>query len=258
MFKRIGLSLLLLLLAAPVLPQTVEFERVLLPISSPPIQGAFGSQWVTEHFGRNDGDTAVQIMRDDCGGQACLKTYAPHTTFNPEPSLTKERVWLSVEKTKMNQMFFSTIVRDIGKDIEPYGTDIPSVRESQFRDNKVQLLNVPGSTKFRKNLRIYMIPTISSDVLPQATVVVRAFDMDAEMTSTTKQLGEKTFVLVNTKTENKLDYLPVFYLDNEFPQMQSAERVRIEVERTSGVPLKLWALLTATNNDTQHVTIFTP
>ena len=258
MFKRIGLSLFLLLLAMPALPQTAEFERVLLPISSPPIQGAFGSQWVTEHFGRNDGDTPVNILRDDCGGQACLKSYPPHTTFHPEPSLTKERVWLSVEKSKVNQVFFSTIVRDVGKDIEPFGTEIPSVRESQFRDNRVQLLNVPGSTKFRKNLRIYMIPTIDPAAPQTATIAVRVFDMDAELTALAKQLGEKIFIITNTKTENNLDYLPVFYLDNEFPQMQSAERVRVEIERTSGVALKLWALLTATNNDTQHVTIFTP
>ncbi|MGZ5477702.1 MAG: hypothetical protein ACXWH1_14560 [Thermoanaerobaculia bacterium] len=247
---------LVLLLASSAFAQTAEFERVLLPISSPEVGGAFGSRWVTEHFGRNDGDTSVEIERDDCAGLACLKSYPPHTTFHPEPSTLKDHVWLSVEKSKANQMFFSTIVRDIGKDIEPWGTEIPSVREGQFRQDKLQLLNVPGSTKLRKNLRIYIIPDLTQG--NEATLVVRIFDMDAEMTSTARQLGEKTYTLRNTQFANNLEYLPVFYLDNEFPQMQTAERVRIEVQKTSGIPLKLWALVTATNNVTQHVTIFTP
>ena len=237
--------------------QSLEFERVLLPISSPQIPGAFGSVWVTEHFGRNDGDTAVQIARDDCGGgPACLKSYAPKTTFHPEPSTTQDFVWLSVEKSKIDQTFFSTIVRDVGKDIEPFGTEIPSVRESQFRDNRVQLLNVPGDSKFRKNLRIYMIADTTS--ANEAVIAVRAYDMDAEINATARVLGEASFTLTKTPKDNQLDYLAVFFLENLFPNLVTAQRVRIEVERTSGVPLRLWALLTATNNQTQHVTIFTP
>ena len=255
--KRIGL-LLVLLLSGSVFAQPIEFERVLLPISAPEIPGAFDSRWVTEHFGRNDGDTPLQYWRDDdgtCGGHACLITVPPKTTFHPEPSRTKDRVWISVEKDKINQMFLSTMVRDIGKSIEPWGTEMPSVRESQFRDNKLQLLNVPGSTDFRKNLRVYMIADLTHG--SEATLAVRVYDMDAELTATSKQLGEKVFHLQTTKFENDLDYLAIS-LDNELPQLQTGQRIRVEVERTSGVPLKLWALLTATNNETQHVTIFTP
>ncbi|HEV7239420.1 MAG TPA: hypothetical protein VGQ36_09280 [Thermoanaerobaculia bacterium] len=257
MLKRIALPLLFLL-SWSAFAQSTEFERVLLPISSPEIGGANGSRWVTEHFGRNDGDTPVQYMRDDdssCGGHACLTTIPPHTTFHPTPSLTKNRVWISIEKSKVNQMFFSTMVRDIGKDIEPWGTEMPSVRESQFRPDKLQLLNVAGGTDFRKNLRVYMIADLTEG--SEATLAVRVYDMDAELAATSKRLGEKVFHLTTTKFENGLDYLQVS-IDHELPQVQTAQRIRVEVERMSGVPLKLWALLSATNNETQHVTIFTP
>lgn len=254
--QRIGLFLLLL--SASAFGQPAEFERVLLPISSPEISGDSGSRWVTQHFGRNDGDTPVQYSRDDaadCGAHACLLTIPPHTSFQLAPSLTKNRVWISVEKSKINQMFFSTMVRDVAKSVEPWGTEMPSVRESQFRQDKLQLLNGAGGTDFRKTLRIYMIPDLMAG--SEATLAVRVYDMDAELTATSKRLGEKVFSLKTTKFENSLDYLQIS-IDHEFPQAQTAERIRVEVERMSGVPLKLWALLSATNNETQHVTIFTP
>ena len=84
-------------------------------------------------------------------------------------------------------------------------------------------------------------------------MAVRVYDMDAELTSTSKRLGEKVFQLKTTKFLNSLDYLQLS-VDHEFPQTQTAQRIRVEVERMSGVPLKLWAMLSATNNETQHVT----
>jgi hypothetical protein len=252
---RVGL---LLLLSSSVLAQSIEFERVLLPISSPEISGDSGSRWLTEHFGRNDGDTPALYARDDaadCGGHVCLITVPPHTTFTLAPSLTKNRVWLSVEKSKIDQMFFSTMVRDVAQSVEPWGTEMPSVRESQFRDGKLQLLNSAGGTKFRRNLRVYMIPDLTAG--SEATLAVRVYDMDAELTATTNRIGEKVFHLSTTKFDQNLDYLQVS-LDHEFPEVRNAERLRVEVERISGVPLKLWALLSATNNETQHVTISTP
>jgi hypothetical protein len=169
--------------------------------------------------------------------------------------LTLNRVWVSVEKSKVNQMFFSTMVRDVARSVEPWGTEVPSVRESQFRQDKLQLLNGAGGSDFRKTLRIYMIPDLSQG--SEATLAVRLFDMDAELTTTSQQLGERIYQLQTTKFENGLDYLQIF-VEKDFPQAQNAERLRVEVERISGVPLKLWAMLSATNNETQHVTIFTP
>src|ERR1700674_3816520 len=126
MFKRSGLCFLLLVTPLSLGAQTIEFERVLLPISAPEVPGAYGSRWVTEHYVRNDGPTSVQVERDDCGVMACLVTIPPGTSFKADPAITKDRLWFSVEKGKSGQMFFSTVVRDIGKSIEPGGTEIPS------------------------------------------------------------------------------------------------------------------------------------
>jgi len=258
MFKRSSLSLLLLATPLWLSAQTIEFERVLLPISAPAVPGAYGSTWVTEHFVRNDGTTPVQMMRDDCGNVACLVSIAPGTTFQAAPALNKDRLWLSVEKSKIDQMFFSTLVRDIGKSIEPWGTDIPSVRETEFRSGKLQLLNVPGDPTFRKTLRIYLIPELVGGVDAQVTLAVRIYDLDSELNGTARLLSERTYTARNTPLQQRLDYLPIFDLGADFPSISSVTRLRVEVERVGGLQATLWALLSVTNNQTQHVTIFTP
>ena len=258
MDKRCGLVLALIFLPFTAVAQTLEFERVLFPISAPEVPGAYGSTWVTEHFVRNDGITPVQVMRDDCGNLACLTTVPPRTTFKAAPASTKDRLWFSIEKDKSSQMFFSTVVRDVGKSIEPWGTEIPSVRESEFRSGRVQLLNVPGDPTFRKTLRIYLIPVPDPTQEAQVTLAVRIFDLDAELNGTPRLLSERNYTVRNTPLQQKLDYLPIFDLDTDFPTIRTVTRLRVEVERVSGLQAAVWALLSVTNNQTQHVTIFTP
>ena len=258
MFKRSGLAVILLLTPFTLGAQQIEFERVLFPISAPQVPGAYGSTWVTEQFVRNDGTTPVQMTRDDCSELVCLVSIPPGTTFQAAPAATKDRLWLSVEKSKIDQMFFSTVVRDIGKSIEPWGTTIPAVRETEFRSGKVQLINVPGDPTFRKTLRIYLIPVLVAGQDAQVTLAVRIFDLDAELNGPSRMLAERTYTARNTPLQQKLDYLPIFDLATDFPTLSSVTRVRVEVERVGGLQSTLWALLSVTNNSTQHVTIFTP
>lgn len=259
--RRFAIVLFLILSTTGLFAQVIEFERVLLPISAPEVGGAFGSRWVTEHFVRNDGSTVVQLMRDDCGGPACLVPVGPGVSFRANPAQRKDRLWLSVEKDRAGQMFFSTVVRDISKTVEPWGTKIPSVFESEFRQDRLQLLNVPSDLDFRKNLRVYLIPQIETGGPFEIVLAVRVFNLEAELNSpgTRQLLSERLYTLPTSKFEENFDYLPIFDLDAAFPGLQAAtERLRVEVERVSGYHAKLWALLTVTNNETQHVTIFTP
>ena len=56
-------------------------------------------------------------------------------------------------------MFFSTMVRDVGKSVEPWGTEMPSVRESQFRQDKLQLLNGPAVRISKRTCASTWFPT---------------------------------------------------------------------------------------------------
>lgn len=257
--------LILLVTASAGLAQETEYERILMPISLPEIDGAHGSRWVTEHFLRNDGEAAVDVIREDCAmGPACLNSIPPGTTFRAEPSPTRGFLWIDVARSGVGGMYFSTIVRDISRSAEPWGTVIPTIREAQFRRDRVQLLNVPADPGFRRNLRAYLIldPDPSG---PDLDVTVRIFDMESELAGAegeegrpTALLGEKVYTLHPTRFGTPADAFTVPCLECDIPGLLSGQRLRVEIERTRGTGARLWALLTATNNETQHVTIFTP
>lgn len=258
MLKRLGL-VLLLLFPLPLFAQA-DSDRVLFPVSSPDINGAFGSKWVTEHFIRNDGSAAVQVGRDDCGNIACLVTIAAGTSYRMPPATTKDHVWISVPRTAIPQMYFSTVVRDVSRSVEPWGTSIPSATEANFRFNRMEILNVPSELMFRKNLRIYLIPQFVAGTSAEVILAVRVFDFDVELATAPSRrlIIERQYTLRDTPLVKQTDYLAIFDLDRDFTGLQSAQRLRVEVERVGGLDTKLWALLTVTNNTTQHVTLFTP
>lgn len=242
-----------------------DLERVLLPVSAPDVDGGFGSRWSTEHFVRNDGLLPLILVRDDCAiGPACQNVIQPGTTFRADPSLLRPYLWLEVESSASDQIYFSTVVRDIAGSIEPWGTEIPAVRDREFRRDRVQLLNVPSALQFRKNLRVYLITEPEQGEQPDVELMVRVFDMSSELAAApdgepgpSVLLGEKAFRVRGDKFDPG-DYLGVFCLECVFEGLDRAERLRVEVSRTGGTPARVWALLTATNNETQHVTIFTP
>ena len=257
MLKRLGLILLVFFPLSAVAQQ--DLDRVLFPISQPEINGAFGSKWATEHFIRNDGSAAVPVNRDDCGVVACQVTIAAGASYRLPPSATKDHVWISVPRAALPTMYFSTIVRDVSRSVEPWGTTIPAVTESDFRLNRIEILNVPSDVTFRRNLRIYLIPQLPAGSVAEVTLAVRVFDFDAELATppTQRLLSQRQYTLRTTPLIPQIEYLAIFDLDT-FSSLQASPRLRVEVERTGGLDTKLWALLTATNNNTQHVTLFTP
>lgn len=231
-------------------------ERILLPVSTPEIPGAFGARFVTEHFIRNDGSAAVVIARDDCGDQACEVTIPPAATRVLDISHRRHLLWITVPADAAERLYLSTMVRDVSRAVEPWGTEIPAVRESEFRTGRLQILNVPSDPAQRLNLRMYALPEESSAGQP-VDLVVRLFDLDADLTGSPRLVGERTYTFRNTPLQQGDDFIMVLDLRAEFPDSGSASRLRVEMT-SAAAQRKFWALVTATNNGTQHITIFTP
>jgi hypothetical protein len=250
--------LFVLLLAAPaVLAQTDEFEKVLLPISTPETAGANGSIWVTEHYARNNGSTIVRTLRDDCAEAVCEVFLQPQTTVRLSPARKRNMTWVSVERGRADQLSFSTVVRDTSRLIEPWGTEMPAVREHEFHSEAVQLLNVPNDPVFRLYLRIYAL--VEPGPPHELQVIVRAYDLNAETggAPTHQPIGEHTYTMRDSQFAQGLDYLEVQDIRKDL-NLGGQTRLRIEIQRLGGSPARLWALLSATNNVTQHVSIITP
>lgn len=222
-------------------------EWVLLPISGPPVRGAHGSTWVVEHALHNDGDATAWMGRSDCMLGYCGDPYEPGHSYRIRPTATNAGyLVLGVQAGDASRIHVTTIVRDTSRLVEPWGTTIPSARPADFRD-RLQLIDIPVDEGFRLTLRVYRRP---DDPAGSYAFVVRVFAMAENETRTLLQPDRLLFEQV---------YPASFYLLlNSLETMVPADagRLRIEVTETSGKPV--WGFGSATNSDTQHVTIFAP
>ncbi len=175
-------------------------------------------------------------------------------------SSTDAGALLYLERARADQVNISLHVRDRSKSASNLGAEVPVVRERDFRVGRVTIPRVVADSRYRYALRVY-----DPDNLPDAAVIVR-------LIQTTDSFGEKlldegTYPLANfgftTNCEDAVcpwpadSYAPsILFLPLDLGQYD-AVAVRVEIEAvTAG--LRLWAMVSATNNDTHLVTVYSP
>jgi hypothetical protein len=137
---------------------------------------------------------------------------------------------------------FDILVRDLSQQSKAFGTEIPVVREKDFFDHTLELLNVPTDSLFRVTLRVYDLGTPASikvDILP----------MDAS------DPVVSTFVFPVGRNP---EYAQILDLLGSFPQLAGKGPLRISIEPPAPGAATLWAFASVTNNETQHVTTISP
>jgi hypothetical protein len=208
------------------------FERVLFPLwfFGP---GAFGSNWITEKSTYAEQSGVINAWRD--------------SSFGP-PRLGG--VLYFTPREIASNLHYGLLVRDTTRQAQSWGTEIPVVRESEFRMGNIELLNVPVQPRFRSTLRIYNVDSV------EGGVVVAVYSMNGrELVLTTVELRSNAPC---ARFEPCASDDPAFAVINDlaaaFPQIAAEERIRVEV-RPNG---RGWAFISITNNDTQQVTTITP
>jgi hypothetical protein len=142
---------------------------------------------------------------------------------------------------------FNFRVRDLSRQASTWGTELPVVRASDFTAEPIQLLNLPTDPRFRFTVRIFAIEGPSS-----ISARVRVHDLLSgrvlrELPLTLQRFGQPAA------------YYPAYaQLDSLSPELANlgSDRVGIEVSPSDSMQ-KLWAFVTVTNNDSQHVTTVT-
>lgn len=226
---------------------TFEFigrDQYLLPVFIEPIQGAFGSEFRTELHGFNTGQNPLDI-------------WGLETTCRPSPPicnwLTDAMVTLLPNETDIADYFafqtgspgrfievpfeqaedlsLSLRVYDTSRAAENFGTEIPVVHRSEFRRKPFTLLDVPTDPRFRNTLRVYA----------HAETAVRV------------QFGNETHLLTLRPGAHVFD--PAYAQFTAFPTGTQPIRVTITPDPTGPA---VWAFISVTNNETQHITTITP
>jgi hypothetical protein len=257
MFPKISLVFAALaILTTSASAQTTDFETVLLPITlAQPVPGAYGSLWATDlRVYADAGDVVFRQFVPICLGCLPFVTVSAGTTRTvPVGRIATQPLgtFVLVSRATVDHAVFNLRVMDLSRQEQTWGTEIPAVRERDFRTGMVTLINIPTDPRFRQALRVY---NLNRDyTVPLAHFKVQIFDTESAL------LAEQDYTEYRDQEgpERIPGWVQITDLVAEFPQIQSAERVRVLVTAAE-FGTKLWAFVSVTNNETQHVTTITP
>ena len=156
--------------------------------------------------------------------------------------------------TTPNDIWFQLRVRDLTRQAESAGTEIPIVRTRNLLDRTAQLLDIPIDSRFRTHLRLYLHPNGN----PDGRFVLRLFR--------TEEGGNETLVEERRVTV-PLPVLLLIYTGYPVGQLLVPDlfrgvdcgscRVRVEID-PEGEGVRYWAFVSVTNNETHEITTISP
>ena len=264
--------LLTLVLLTPILqaqPAPLR-HRALIPIYlEQPIPGAFGSQWTSEFAIHNSSNRDFLIeWCSPADDSACIlnlfadeelvpgetQTRLPNRYPKPQGGVPGAVVYLlelGTEPVDFRAVAFQLRVADTTRRALSAGTEIPVVRERDFRTSATNLLSVPVESRFRLILRLYEMN------LQTASFAVNVYDQ-----ATGNLLQSRGVTIASAKPQGFLRFVPTYGEITDLAQIalqspSAPSRLRISIEpRTPGSAF--WGFVSVTNNETQEFTVVTP
>jgi hypothetical protein len=253
-------------LAQPAPVTELPYTRYLIPIFQNEMTGALGSRWQVDtwfYYSSAAPGGPTIVPSPFCRDGICF--FSLHLLldgeFQPLPieprSYPGTSVLLHVESQYAAAFTFVSRIRDVSREQDSAGTEIPVVHEDRIAEQPVRLLNVPIATKFRNMLRVYALPEIAN---PE--VEVRYY----RMTERSSLFADRTPLRIERLRLRTYAAMQGFLLHPslaEVPGFESAPELAGQtalwidvVPITPG--LRIWAFVSITNNDTQQVTLVTP
>lgn len=241
-----------------------DWQKILVPVYlDAPVNGANGSQWKSDLWMRNDATQPIQIAPWPCEGEACPAVF-PNTKilqggeamhnlapfFRP-PSSNPTRL-LYVKKSEAASVSMNLRIADVSRAGLNAGTEIPMVRDAQFRSGTVTLHNVPFDSRFRLMLRINEMAY--SEARFRVTTFAQQEGTGGELVNSVE--------LTATTTETGPFRSQAAYVSYTWDELLLQPRVFPSAVRVEITPLnpgsRFWPFVSITNNDTQLVTLVTP
>lgn len=226
--------------------EAVLNERVLIPVYSAQMQGAYGSVWTTELVIRNGGSEQVSYLPLHCV-VPCFgpKALAPGRSVH-EDAVFPSTVGHDLRLSGLDNVHFSLRVRDLSRRAESAGVEIPVVREHELRGDIV-LPSVPIDDRFRHTLRVYDLSTVDA-----SAVRLRVYEFNGSV-----PVLDDIIELRPRQDPTVPSQIALGSLDSTYPILRTLDEARFEIESvTPG--MRIWAFVSSTNNETQEVTIITP
>src|SRR3954451_7071961 len=222
------------------------FEPILFPVSFQG-PGALGSQWVTENFLSSESPIFFRDRLPCCGP---IVSSSVQLLNNADP-------WghvLYALRGTTDSLHLASRVRDTSRQAQTAGTEVPVVRERDFR-SRLSFMNVPVDARYRLTLRLWSIGDDpfgnNSQFIAAVPVSLLSIPVPFLPISMTKIPG----------TAMSFASIDVTSLLTRTSANPNTLRVYPNGFRSDAVPLafpRIWGMLSITNNDTQQVTIVSP
>ncbi|HEX6083618.1 MAG TPA: hypothetical protein VF266_03775 [Thermoanaerobaculia bacterium] len=228
-------------------PDFSVFERVLFPVLFAS-NGANGSRWRSEAVIANPNPWAVQnrnsVENLVCITWPCGELLEAKSRKGFEGDGYPRGQALLVPRGEADDLAFSLRIRDLSRDAESFGSQVPVVREDDlFRNREIALLDVPRDPRFRTKLRIYAFPDPIYDIDYAFAYV------------TVGNTATQTIRLAPSCTSQPCEAQPA-YGELDLPPGARGEMSDIHLTIDEGA--LGWAFASVTNNTTQQVTIVAP
>lgn len=237
------------------------YARLLIPVTAVEINGANGSVWTTEFRIFNGGDTNLFLI-----GPFPFISLSPFVQDNQVAARETRRLSLEPNAPGFDGAFvfmpaeladgLSMVLRarDISRNAQSYGTSIPIVTESEFK-NTIRLIDVPTDSAYRVTMRIYGATPIRHSVLVSVFIPGRVQPIDEYVVN----LGESHVSGLDADFMRPA-YAQIDPLSNAVRAAGPA--IRIEISNFSDIvsppPPPIWAFVSISNNVTQQVTVISP
>ena len=231
------------------------YDPVLFPIFTPPVFGQGGSEFRTTAKFWNKGDQPVTFYGLEI---SCILIDPPVQPQNPFtlPPRQEQSLDLYPECSQTTGKLFyvpkgerglagSLRVWEVSKQTGNHGVEIPVVRREDFDERSIALVDVPNDPNFRLTLRVYGLNRGAAFV--NVTYGQKVVQLPMQFSS---NIFEPSYAVYTGFTPPPGGPTPPFM------------NVLVEVPRgpdgavISGTPI--WAFITVTNNETQHITTVTP
>jgi hypothetical protein len=229
-------------------PDPSIFERILFPVLES-LDGANGSRWVTEAFLANPKPWPIEnfnsIFPFVCLQYPCGEVIGARQRTSFHGASYPQGVALLAPRPDAKDLAFSLRARDVSRDRENFGTEIPVVREkNMFRNTTMTLLGVPRDPQYRVKVRMYAFePFFFPEDQGWRIVVANADDTKSEQ------------FIVRHRECSGCAHLPA-YLEVDLPPGATGEVATLYIQAPQ--ESFAWAFASVTNNATQQVTIVTP
>ena len=240
-----------------------DWHRVLVPIYfEGQVPGAFGSQWVVELSGYNGFFTHQRVTghpTEGCLPSQCGDFILPGDFFVPFLGSGGTNIgrFVYVRSTfegadDPKSVRFSLVTRDVSREAEGFGTQIPVVREDDTFTGKIAFPSVPMGALYRQKLRVY-----DFDGERGGQAVVKIYRGGSSDYDPFDLINERTISFSSGPTLTYPASPGFAQIDlGSLPELAGEQRVSLLVRPTQDG--HYWAFISVTNNETQQVTTLAP